>query len=516
MSDILEDVKAKMGPLREISTLSAKILAGGLTALIFGLDYQLPGDFNSAIFYVCAVVVSAWAESTRWLWGITTLGAILAITHTAIPLGNEPIGHHVLNWVDLTNRYISAGMLVVTAGFVQIGMRLRTQLDANERLLEEISAREHAEEALRERDHRIGRLVDSAIIGIFFWDASGEITEANETFLQIVGYSRDELLSRHIKLIDLAAPGSWAAHLRAIEELVRTGKSAPFETEYIRRNGDRIPVLLGETCFGCSSGEGAAFVLALSERNRAREKLRQVQGDFAHAARISMLGEFTASIAHELGQPLTAIATNCGAGLSWLNRPAPNIEKASEAMKRAVTDVGRCSEILGGIRRMATSRAPERTRVSIDQIVHEAISFIQIEATSHAITVQTAFASGAPIVFVDRVQLQQVIVNLSINALQVIEKTKSPERRITIRTTISHPATTVCCAVEDSGPGIAQAHMDSLFKSFFTTKEGGMGMGLRISRTIIESHGGYIVADNESVHGGARLHFTLPLANSDG
>jgi predicted ATPase/signal transduction histidine kinase/GAF domain-containing protein len=253
----------------------------------------------------------------------------------------------------------------------------------------------------------------------------------------------------------------------------------------------------------------------LTERVRAQEMLQRVQADFAHAARISMLGELAASIAHELNQPLAAITTNGEAGLRWLDRPVPDVAEVRQATTRMVADARRSADIIARIRGMAVRRAPEHTLVSLDELIREALVFLRHEAQSRAVTVSHHRAPGAPKVLADRIQLHQVIVNLAVNAMQAMAQAGSPERKITIRTA-TPDAATLCCTVEDSGPGIAPEHLDRLFDTFFTTKENGMGMGLSICRSIIEAHDGRIAADNESAHGGARFYFTLPAADAIG
>ncbi|GJH03365.1 ATP-binding sensor histidine kinase [Paraburkholderia terrae] len=250
----------------------------------------------------------------------------------------------------------------------------------------------------------------------------------------------------------------------------------------------------------------------LTERIRAQEMLQRVQADFAHAARISMLGELTASIAHELKQPLASIVMNGQASLGWLNRPEPNLEEARATSTRIIADARHAIDIIGRIRGMAVRRAPERTLVSLDELIDEALVFLRYEAHSRRVTVTRQFAAGPPQVLADRIQLQQVIVNLTVNAMQAMEQAHSERREITIRVA-TQDAGTLHCAIEDSGPGIIPAYLRSLFESFFTTKENGMGMGLPICRSIIEAHGGRISADNASIHGGARFHFTLPAAS---
>jgi len=259
-------------------------------------------------------------------------------------------------------------------------------------------------------------------------------------------------------------------------------------------------------------GIGLISLVDLTERIRAQEMLQRLQADFAHAARISMLGELTASIAHELNQPLAAIATNGEAGLRWLDRPVPNVAEVRESNTRIIADARRAADIVGRIRGMAVRRAPEHSLASLDELIDGALVFLHHEIQSRGVTVSRHLAPGMPKVLADRVQFQQVIVNLVVNAIQAMEQAGSTERRITIRTAMPH-AVTLRCAVEDSGPGIVPEHLDRLFDSFFTTKPDGMGMGLPICRSIIEAHGGRIAADNESAHGGARVYFTLPAAD---
>lgn len=247
----------------------------------------------------------------------------------------------------------------------------------------------------------------------------------------------------------------------------------------------------------------------ITERVRSQEMLQRVQADFAHATRISVLGELTASIAHELMQPLTAIAANGEAGLHWLERPVPNLAMVREGTSRMVSDAVRAADIVARIRGMAVRRSPERSLVSLDELILEALLFLGHEVESRGVTVSHDLAPGAPKILADRVQLQQVIVNLAVNAMQATAEVGSRERRITIRTTVAEKQT-MYCSVEDSGPGIADAHLNHIFDSFFTTKQDGMGMGLTICHSIIEAHGGRIAADNKSSHGGARFYFHLP------
>lgn len=249
-----------------------------------------------------------------------------------------------------------------------------------------------------------------------------------------------------------------------------------------------------------------------TEKNRAEAMLQRVQADFAHAARVSMLGELTASIAHEVNQPLAAIAANGEAGLRWLARPEPDVVEVRELTKRIVADARRAADVISRIRDMAVRRAPVHTPLSIDEVIREALLFLRHEVQARGVLITYRPATKIPHVRADRTQLQQVIVNLAVNGMQAMAQSTEGNRSILIRTAMQDD-TSMSCSIEDSGPGIDASGLARLFDSFFTTKEGGMGMGLPICRSIIEAHGGRISGDNNSSIGGARFMFSLPAAN---
>jgi C4-dicarboxylate-specific signal transduction histidine kinase len=303
---------------------------------------------------------------------------------------------------------------------------------------------------------------------------------------------------------------------RSLESRWRGEDSFQETTKLETRDGRVIDVLYTVTRPRMVEGLPISLVsmMDLTERVRTQEELRRLQADFAHAARISMLGELTASIAHEVNQPLAAIAASGEASLNWLARPAPDLDRVRKLTTSVVTDAQRASEIISRIRAMATGRAPERALLSLDDVIREALLFLRHEVQSRGVAVSHLPALDRQKVLGDRTQLQQVIVNLAINAVQAMAQAGSSTRNISVRT-VSYDPTTLRCSVEDSGPGIPPQHVGRLFDSFFTTKDRGMGMGLRICRSVIEGHGGRIAADNESSHGGARFYFTLPVASSN-
>ncbi len=304
---------------------------------------------------------------------------------------------------------------------------------------------------------------------------------------------------------------SWQAFCEGVLSGVAGEPNYSTETRMRRLDGSLVDVLFT----ACNPAQARrkhtvlVGIIDVSERNRAQDMLQRVQAEFAHAARVSVLGELTASIAHELNQPLAAIATSGEASLRWLDRPEPNIEEVRASTRRVLIDARRASEIIGRVRGMAAPREPEHTLLSLDDVIREALLFLRHDIQERDVAVSQHLDSGSPKVLADRTQLQQVVVNLAVNAMQAMAQAGTTDRRLTFRTNVLD-ADTVRCTVEDSGPGIGPEHLPRLFDSFFTTKDSGMGMGLSICRSIIEAHGGRIVADNETTHGGARLCFTLP------
>lgn len=329
------------------------------------------------------------------------------------------------------------------------------------------------------------------------------IVDVNEQTVALFGRgSKEELLG---STEPMWPPESWPAYGEAILSALEGKPSFSVETRLTRLDGSAFDAHFTVRYSAEDRSRGLAGVIDISERVSAQAMLHQLQADFAHAARVSMLGELTASIAHEVNQPLAAIATNGEAGLRWLRRPEPDVEEVRELTKRVVADARRAADIIARIRSMATRQTPEPAALSIDDVVREAMAFLRHEAQSRGVMLAHHPLETAPQVLADRTQLQQVVVNLAVNAMQAMAQ--SPERRLVLRTTLEGGA--VVCAIEDSGPGIPADHFGRLFESFFTTKDGGMGMGLPICRSIIEAHGGRISAANNVV-GGARFSFTLP------
>jgi C4-dicarboxylate-specific signal transduction histidine kinase len=257
--------------------------------------------------------------------------------------------------------------------------------------------------------------------------------------------------------------------------------------------------------------DGSTRTLAdIAARNRGQGQLCQPRGNFAHAAQPETLGELAASMAHEINQPLAAMRMNGETTLRLLDQSEPDLNKLRVLMQRIINDSKRASGILTRIRAAAMGETPRRDALELNQLVSESMFFLRQDLQSKDISSSLDLAPALPHVIGDETQIQQVLVNIVVNAAQAMEASGAARRRISVRTKLC-PLEGVHCVVEDSGPGVDPAHLPYLFDKSFTTKANGMGIGLTISRSIIESHGGAIRADNKSALGGARISFTLPV-----
>jgi PAS domain S-box-containing protein len=366
---------------------------------------------------------------------------------------------------------------------------------------------------LGEREARIRRLVDSNIIGIVIWDVEGRIIEANQAFLDIVGYAREDLASGRLQWRELT-PAEWRdADDQALAELKATGAVQPREKEYLRKDGSRVPVLVARAIFEWNRDEGVAFVLDLTERKRAEGALRDAQTNLAHIMRITTLGELAASISHEVNQPLAAVVNAAAACLRWLDRGTPNLDEARRAVDWIIKEGNRASEIIRRVRALANKTSIEKVPLDIDDVVREVIALVQRELISHQVSLRTEFAPALPMILGDRVQLQQVVINLVMNGIEAMQSVTDRPRELVIRSR-QDETHRVLVSVTDCGVGISAENADRLFNAFFTTKSSGMGMGLSICRSIIEAHGGRISASgNEGA--GATFQFVLPLHQKD-
>ncbi|SIO17909.1 PAS domain S-box-containing protein [Bradyrhizobium erythrophlei] len=365
-----------------------------------------------------------------------------------------------------------------------------------------------------EREAKIRRLVDANIIGIFISSRKGEIIEANDAFLKMMGYDRQDIAAGNLRLADLTPPEWRASTARALVGIDTTGAVQPYEKEYFRKDGSCVPVLVGSAAFDEQQDHGVAFVLDLTERKRAEaeareseRRYREVQLELAHANRVATTGQLTSSIAHEVNQPITAAVTYALAARRFLGAEPPNFHEADDALSLIVKEGNRAGEVVGRIRALIKKAPARRDAVAINDAILEVIALTRTEVANNSVAVRTQLAEGLPRVQGDRVQLQQVLLNLIINAIEAMRDVGEEERELLISTRNEPDGVSV--EVRDSGPGFAPAALERVFEAFYTTKPGGLGLGLSICRSIIEAHDGRLWA-SPNVPRGAIFRFTAP------
>ena len=491
---------------------------------------------------------------------------------------------------------------------------------------------------LEDRERRIRRLVDANILGIFIWNLEGAIVEANDAFLHMLQYGREDVASGRVRWTDVT-PLEWRERdERALAELKATGMVQPYEKEYFRKDGSRLPVQLGAALFEGSGNEGVAFVLDLSDKKgaeealrkrgaylaesqrlahtgsyaldgttrealywseemfrifgfdaqlgfperhqwlqrihpadrdkvkrqasdrmfvqkadsdvefrivlpdgtvkhihglahpvlgpneelievvgtvvditehkhaeEARDRLRQLEADLAHINRVTTMGELTASLAHEIKQPIGAAVTNAEACLRLLDRKQPDVPEARESALEMVKDAKRAADIIDRVRLLYQKGAPQLEVIDINELVKEMVTVLHNEAKRHSVVIRTDLPVDLPAVMADRVQLQQALMNLMLNGIEAMRDTGGALR---IKSQLAEDGQ-VLVSVTDAGVGLPTEKTDQIFNAFFTTKPHGTGLGLAITRSIVESHGGRIWATANSGQG-TTFRFTLP------
>jgi PAS domain S-box-containing protein len=492
---------------------------------------------------------------------------------------------------------------------------------------------------LEEREAKIRRLVDANIMGVFIWDLEGEIIEANEAFLHMLQYSREDLISGRVRWTDLT-PVEWRDRdSRGVAEVKATGAIQPYEKEYFRKDGSRVPVLIGAAMFEGSGNEGVAFVLELSEQKRAEEalraseerwrklfenssagialcapdgrfiaanlalqkmlgyteeelqgrtpleltfeedraatkarieesaegrrqvhriekrhlrkdgslvwvdvstvfvpasantlaffaaiivditdrkraeeeikRIRHLEGEMQQVSRTDMMGRLTASLAHELNQPLAAVRSNAQAAHRLLAAKRPDLEEVKAAIEDVIQDNARAAETIRNVRALFHRDEVQMSPVELLQILYDVERIVRADAASKNVTLRLELPTAVPTVIGNRTQLIEALMNLVLNAFDSVCESVDGPRVVELRA--SQPeAGRIQVSFRDSGKGIEPEVMPRLFDAFFTTKPKGMGMGLAIVRSIIENHGGRLLA-TRNVDRGATFEFDLPV-----
>ena len=384
-------------------------------------------------------------------------------------------------------------------------------VDIEDRWRAQAEREQHHEETLalyhelREREAKIRRLIDSNMVGIVFADRDSQVTEANDAYLEMLGYTREDVTTGQLRWREMTPPEWSEVSERAAVQMREKGTCDLFEKEYFRKDGSRVPVLVGVASYGAYPNETVAFVLDLTDRKRAEQERERLRTDLAYMSRVLTMGELAGSIAHDIKQPITAAQVSADTCVRWLSRPVPDIDEVRAAAARMSIEVRRASQIIDRVRSLYTRSAPRRDLVDLNELVREMVALLEHEATVHDVSIRLDLDAALPEVIGDRVQLQQVLLNLMLNAIEAM-RGASGELRIASQ---SDENSAVHIMVIDSGVGLPTEGVDRIFDAFFTTKPNGTGMGLSISRAIIESHRGRLWA-SANPRAGATFEFTLP------
>jgi PAS domain S-box-containing protein len=376
----------------------------------------------------------------------------------------------------------------------------------------DVTAAKQAEESLRESEAYLAEAQRLSHTGSWaLVPATGEIRYWSEECYRLLGFDPHGGQPRFETFLQRIHPDD-QAKVRETNETARREK-AVVELDYriVHPGGEIRDVHVVSHPVLSASGDLVEFVgtmIDVTERRRAEGALREAQTKLAHVMRITTLGELTASIAHEVNQPLGAVVTNAGAGLGWLDRHPPDMNEAHAALERIVRDGNRASEVIRRVRTLAKSTDIQKAPLELNEVVSEALALVQHELLSYRVAMRMDLATALPLILADRVQLQQVIINLVLNGIEAMQSITDRARELVIRSE-QHDARHVRVTVTDCGVGFSEENAGRLFDAFFTTKSSGMGMGLSICRTIINAHGGHIWATSNLPHG-ATIQFSLP------
>ena len=370
------------------------------------------------------------------------------------------------------------------------------------------------ERELRANEDRWGAVFANPFMGISVLDKNHYFIMTNSTYQAMVGYTDDEL--KKLTPLDITPAGEREINRTLFREL-QQGKRQNFELvkRLQRKDGKLIWIQLYVFRIADRAATGQhtfGMVFDITEKMQAQDALQAAHAELERSAHVSRMGAMTASIAHEMNQPLAAIVANASAGLRWAERIPPAIDRARECFEQIVRAGQHAADVLEGVRTMFKSKELASVQIDLNQLINEVLTLVQGAVKRHDITVRTELDTAIMPVTGNRVQLQQVLFNLITNAIEAMETVA--DRTMLVKSERENSGQ-VRVTVEDSGTGIEPQHVDKIFGSFFTTKVDGIGMGLSICRSIIESHGGRLWASSGRSRG-AVFQFTLPTGRSQG
>jgi len=498
----------------EVNRKSLLAIALLLALAIFLVDTTSPVEGAVAVLYVVVVVLAARTGRRRDILAAAGFTIVLTMAAYLDTHGLEHAGSFTLRAI------VSLSAIAITAVLALQGCE--------------------ATAALMRSESRYRRMFDASRIGVVEEDwralraaaaGGGQASRPGRPGADDIRCQEIQRLRSLIRMIDInpamlamlnrgpAAPGDagtgnlgFVSDRAFAETLDAFRRGEPFfehESELIRPDGTRIPCLYTVTFPPPGDPEGTVliFVVDISERRQAQDALLAAQSELAHASRTATLGELSASIAHEVNQPLMAVVTNGEAGLRWLHRATPDLGEVDQALRRIVAEGNRASQIVARIRSFLKKAPVQQELLGVVAIIDEAVLLVERELLAAQVALEIEIAPDLPPVRGDRIQLQQILVNLMVNASQALTS-RNAGRRLRLTAALQDDGC-IAITVADNGPGIGEADLPRLFEAFFTTRQHGMGMGLAICRTTAEAHGGHLSVDSRPGEG-ASFQLRLP------
>jgi two-component system sensor kinase FixL len=457
---------------------SLLVAMASLALAIFVFDIATPYPFAIAVLYVVVVLMAAHFNRRRDLLLVSAGCVSLTL-----------LGYFLRHWTAFEDGPLFRAIVSISA--IVITTRLAARYQSAIRTL-------RAQAELLDLTHDTVFVRDMADV-IAYWNRGAE---------ELYGISRKEAIGRVAHdLLQTRFPEP-VDNIRA--DLLRIGRWEG-ELVHTRRDGTQVIVASRWSLKRDERGEPQTVLETnndVTAEKRAHEELADAQAQLALSSRAATLGELTASIAHEVIQPIAGIVANGEAGLHWLARDVPELEEVRAAIERTISDGRRADQVIQRVRALARKAPLQARPLDLNEVITDAVTLVQREVSNYRVALRLELAPGLPPVLSDRVELQQVIINLMVNGMQAMETVVGRSRDLVIGSALRDREIVV--SVRDSGSGIPHDNVGRLFKTFFTTKSNGMGMGLSICRSIVEAHGGRIWA-SDNCSPGASFHFALPL-----
>jgi PAS domain S-box-containing protein len=474
----------------------AFILACGTTHLMGLLTLWYPVYWLDGMIKLFTALISIFTAAAIW-WAMPKA---LALPSTAqLEEANGQLEHEIGE-----RERAQAALRNANAELEQRVAARTAELEA------EVAQRRRTEETLRASEQRWRSMFEASAVGIALTDENRRFVAANEAFQKMIGYTAEEL--SHLGPVEITYEDDREATREMLDDML-SGRRADYHVEkrYRRKDGTVIWVRVSTARApepGSSLHGIPTITEDITERKRAEDELLEARDALLRVTRLSTMGELSASIAHEVNQPLSAIVANGIACQRLLAAATPDLEEAKEAVGDIISDGRRASAVLARVRQLAKKSVAERVSVDINSAISEVLSLTRQELQRSGITTRTELDPNLPSVMADRVQVQQVVLNLVMNGIEAMRPVIDRSRVLRVKSAAAPPAD-VAVTVEDTGSGFGDNDPDHIFETFFTTKEDGMGMGLSISRSIVRAHGGRLWA-SAGAPVGAIFGFTLP------